>query len=118
MGVAPVCDAERLTGAIATVATVTIAPEIVDYIVALVRATRESPDLATGASPRAAALMARAAAAAAALAGRDYVVPDDVQAIAADLLRHRLLLSPSAEIDGRQVDTIVADIIAATEAPR
>lgn len=118
MGVAPVCDAERLTGAIATVATVTIAPEIVDYIVALVRATRESPDLATGASPRAAALMARAAAAAAALAGRDYVVPDDVQAIASDLLRHRLLLSPSAEIDGRQVDAIVADIIAATQAPR
>ncbi|MEK6542331.1 MAG: MoxR family ATPase [Pseudomonadota bacterium] len=118
MGVEPVCDADRLTGAIATVATVTIAPEIVDYIVALVRATRESPDLATGASPRAAALMARAAAAAAALAGRDYVVPDDVQAIASDLLRHRLLLSPSAEIDGRQVDAIVADIIAATQAPR
>lgn len=118
MGVAAVADAQKLSSAMAAVATVTIAPEIVDYVVALVRATRESPDLASGASPRAAAAMARAASAAAALAGRDYVVPDDVQAIAADLLRHRLLLSPSAEIDGRQVDAIVADIIAATEAPR
>ncbi len=118
MGVATVADAQKLSSAMAAVATVTIAPEIVDYVVALVRATRESPDLASGASPRAAAAMARAASAAAALAGRDYVVPDDVQAIAADLLRHRLLLSPSAEIDGRQVDAIVADIIAATEAPR
>lgn len=118
MGVVAVADAQQLGGAIAAVARVTIAPEIVDYIVNLVRATRCSPDLASGASPRAAALMARAAAATAALAGRDYVVPDDVQAIAFDLLRHRLLLSPSAEIDGRQVDSIVADIVAATQAPR
>jgi MoxR-like ATPase len=118
MGVAAVTDAATLTSAIATVATVTVASEIIDYVVALVRATRESPDLASGASPRAAALLARAAAATAALQGRDYVVPDDVQALAADLLRHRLLLSPSAEIDGRQVDAIVADLIASVEAPR
>lgn len=118
MGVAAVSDADGLAAAIAAVAQVTMAPEIVDYVVNLVRATRESPDLASGASPRAAALMARAAAATAALAGRDYVVPDDVQTVAADALRHRLILSPSAEIDGRQVDAIVADIIAATAAPR
>ncbi len=118
MGVAPVTDSARLAAAIATVASVTVAPEIVAYVVALVRATRESPDLASGASPRAAALLARAAAATAALQGRDYVVPDDVQALAADLLRHRLLLSPSAEIDGRQVDAIVAELIASVEAPR
>jgi MoxR-like ATPase len=118
MGVGAVTDAANLSAAIATVATVTVAPEIVDYVVALIRATRESPDLASGASPRAAALLARASAATAALQGRDYVVPDDVQALAADLLRHRLLLSPSAEIDGRQIDTIVADLIASVEAPR
>ncbi|MFM6854380.1 MAG: AAA family ATPase [Sphingopyxis sp.] len=118
MGVAAVASADDLTRAIAAVATIWMAPEIVDYIVNLVRATRESPDLASGASPRAAALMARAAAAAAALAGRDYVVPDDVQSLASDLLRHRLILSPAAEIDGRSVDRIVADIITATEAPR
>lgn len=117
-GVAAVTDAAQLTEAMASVATVTMAQELVDYIVQLVRTTRESPDLACGASPRAAAWIARAAAAAAALAGRAYVVPDDVQAVAADALRHRLILSASAEIDGRQVDTIVADIIAATPAPR
>jgi MoxR-like ATPase len=118
MGVTAVCSGEMLAEAISAVATVTMAPEIVDYIVSLVRATRESPDLSSGASPRAAALLARASNAAAALQGRDYVIPDDVQSIAADLLRHRLLLSPSAEIDGRQVDAIVADLIASVEAPR
>ena len=118
MSVAAATDGVRLTAAIATVATVTTAPEIVDYIVTLVRATRVSPDLSCGASPRAAALIARAACAVAALAGRDYVVPDDVQLIASDALRHRLLLSPSAEIDGRNVDTIVSDIISATPVPR
>ena len=118
MGVTAVANADSLAQAIATVATVTMAPEIVDYVVSLIRATRQSPDLASGASPRAGALLARAAAATAALQGRDYVVPDDVQAIAADLLRHRLILSPSAEIDGRQVDAIVADLIASVEAPR
>ncbi len=118
MGVGVVADAARLAEAIATVATVTLAPGIVDYVVALIRATRESPDLATGASPRAGALLARAAAAQAALGGRDYVVPDDVQALAPDLLRHRLLLSPSAEIDGRSVDAIVKDIVASVEAPK
>lgn len=118
MGVVPVADATRLAEAIASVATVRMAPEIVDYIVTLVRSTRESPDLSSGASPRAAALMARAAAATAALQGRDYVIPDDVQSIAADLLRHRLMLSPSAEIDGRQIDQIVTDLIATVEAPK
>lgn len=118
MGVTQVADAAMLNEAVASVASVRMAPEIVDYIVNLVRATRESPDLASGASPRAAALLARASSAMAAVSGRDYVVPDDVQTIAADLLRHRLLLSPSAEIDGRQVDTIVQQLIAATEAPK
>ena len=118
MGVAPVADAARLAEAISAVSAVTIAPAIVDYIVSLVRATRESPDLSSGASPRAAALLARAAASMAALAGRDYVIPDDVQSLAPDLLRHRLLLSPSAEIDGRQVDDVVTALIASIEAPR
>ena len=118
MGVTAVADAAMLADAIATVASVRMAPEIIDYVVSLIRATRESPDLASGASPRAAALLARAASATAALQGRDYVIPDDVQSIAADLLRHRLLLSPSAEIDGRLVDQIVTDLIASVEAPK
>src|SRR3546814_10076312 len=69
--------------AIDIIATVRLAEEIIDYIVRLVRATRESADLECGASPRAATLLARAACAAAALDGRDYVIPDDVQRLAA-----------------------------------
>jgi MoxR-like ATPase len=116
--VTPVTNADALAQAILAVAMVTVSPEVIDYIVRLIRATRESPDLASGASPRAASLLARAASAMAAVAGRDYVLPDDVQSLAPDLLRHRLLLSPSAEIDGRQVADIVAGLIASVDAPR
>lgn len=118
MGVTAVADAAALEAAIASVADVTMAPEISAYVVSLIRSTRETPDLASGASPRAGALLARAAAAQAALQGRGYVIPDDVQSLAPDLLRHRLLLSPSAEIDGRQIDAIVAELVASVEAPR
>ncbi len=117
-GVAPVADADSLAQAVLSVAMVTVSPEVIDYVVRLIRATRESPDLASGASPRAATLLARAASAMAAIAGRDYVVPDDVQTLAPDLLRHRLLLSPAAEIDGRQVADIVDGLVASVAAPR
>jgi len=63
-------------------------------------------------------LLAGAARARAALAGRDYVLPDDVKALAPAVLRHRLLLSPAAEIEGKSGEAIVADLIARTEAPR
>ncbi len=117
-GVTRVADAAAIGAAIAAVSGITLVDEIVDYIVRLIRATRESPDLASGASPRAGTLLARATAAQAALEGRDYAVPDDVKRLASDLLRHRIILSPAAEIDGRQVDDVVADLIASVEAPR
>jgi MoxR-like ATPase len=117
-GVERVADAETVDAAVAAVASITLVDEIVDYIVRLIRATRESADLASGASPRAGTLLARATAAFAALDGRDYAVPDDVKSLAPDVLRHRLMLSPAAEIDGRQVDDIVADLIASVDAPR
>lgn len=117
-GIAPVASASDLAAAIAAVKGVTIAPEVVDYIVRLVRATRESADLSTGASPRAAVLMAGAARARAALQGRDYVLPDDVKALAGAVLRHRLLLSPAAEIEGREVESLVTGLVDQTEAPR
>ena len=117
-GVGQVADAATIAAAIDMVATVRLADEIIDYVVALVRATRDHPDLSSGASSRAAAALAGAARAAAALEGRDYVIPDDVKALAPALLRHRLILSPTAEIDGRRVDDIVAQLVDATEAPR
>ena len=63
-------------------------------------------------------LLANAARARAAVDAREYVLPDDVKALAPAVLRHRLLLSPAAEIEGKQVEALVADLIAATEAPR
>ncbi len=117
-GVGPVTDAATLAQAVQAVKAVTIAPQIIDYVVRLVRATRESADLATGASPRAAVMLANAARSRAALQGRDYVLPDDVKALATAVLRHRLLLSPAAEIEGRQIEALVAELIERTEAPR
>lgn len=117
-GVTQVADAKTIEAAIDTIATVRLADEIVDYIVRLVRATRESADLECGASPRAATLLARAGCAAAALDGRDYVIPDDVQRLAAGVLRHRVILSAAAEIEGRNVEQVVAALLEREEVPR
>lgn len=117
-GVTQVADAKTIEAAIDTIATVRLADEIVDYIVRLVRATRESADLECGASPRAATLLARAACAAAALDSRDYVIPDDVQRLAAGVLRHRVILSAAAEIEGRNVEQVVAALLEREEVPR
>lgn len=117
-GVEAIANHAVIEAASRTVSQVTLAESVTDYIVRLVRATRESPDLASGASPRAAVLLAGAARALAALDGRDYVVPDDVKALAGSVLRHRLLLSPAAEIEGKQVEALVAQLVEQTEAPR
>ena len=117
-GVAQVADGGAIAAAIDAVGQVRLVDEVIDYIVRLIRATREHGDLSSGASPRAASALAAAARAGAALDGRDYVIPDDVKALAPALLRHRLILSPSAEIDGRRVDDVVASLIASVEAPR
>ena len=117
-GIARVEGTERLGEAAEAVKGVTLAGEIVDYIVRLVRATRENAELSVGASPRSAVLMANAARARAALDGRDYVIPDDVKALATGVLRHRLTLSPAAEIEGREVEALVGEMVETTEAPR
>jgi MoxR-like ATPase len=95
-----------------------ITDDIVGYIIDLVRATRDSADTATGASPRAGAMMAIGARARAALAGRAYVLPDDVKALALPTLAHRLVLSPVAEIEGRSISTIISTLIERVAAPR
>lgn len=117
-GIVRVANAGRIAAAQAAVKEVTLSDEVVNYCVALVRGTRENADIASGASPRAAVLLANAGRARAALEGRAYVVPDDVKALATACLRHRLLLSPAAEIEGKQVEDLVADLIEQTEAPR
>lgn len=117
-GIAAVANGETIGQATAALDQVTMAEEIVDYVVRLVRATRDNADLSSGASPRAAVQLANAARARAALEGRDYVIPDDVKALAVAVLRHRLVLSPAAEIEGRAVETLVAKLVESTEAPR
>jgi MoxR-like ATPase len=117
-GITAQADAATLAAATATVAAVRLVDEVLDYVVALVRATRSSSDLSTGASPRAAAMLAGAARGLAALDARDYVIPDDVKQLAPAVLRSRVTLSPAAEIDGRSVDDIIATLIEQVAAPR
>jgi MoxR-like ATPase len=117
-GIEPRIDAAALAEAVAAVSAIPMVGDVTDYVVALVRATREAPDLECGASPRAAALLAGAARARAALDGRDYVIPDDVKALAPAVLRHRVLLSAAAEIEGRPVENVIARLIEEIEAPR
>ncbi len=117
-GIVAVADAARIAQAQDALKGVTLAREIIDYTVRLVRATRDHAEIASGASPRAAVVLANSARARAALQGRDYVIPDDVKALATATLRHRLLLSPAAEIEGRQIEDLVATLVEQTEAPR
>jgi len=117
-GVERKADAGAIGAAVEAVAAVRLADEVIDYVSGLIRGTREVADLETGASPRAGAMLAGAARARAALEGRDFVIPDDVKSLAPALLRHRLILSPAAEINGRKVEEVVTDIIEAIEAPR
>jgi len=117
-GVSRQADAGLLTAAMNAVAEVRLVDEVIDYIAALVRGTREASDLESGASPRAGSMLAGAARARAAIDGRDFVIPDDVKALAPAILRHRVILSPAAEINGRRVEDIVTSIIETIEAPR
>ena len=117
-GIVSAISASELDAAVEAVAQTKLKDEIISYIVDLIRATRETPALETGASPRAAAALATAARARAAIEGRDFVIPDDVKLLALPALRHRILLSPAAEIEGKTTDETLAGIIEQTAAPR
>jgi MoxR-like ATPase len=118
LGVQPVASAEDLAAASRAVAGVRLTDEIVDYVLDLVRATRETADLESGASPRSASQLALAARARAALDGRDYAIPDDVKALALPALRHRVILSPAAEIEGRRPEAVIHALVERAAAPR
>jgi MoxR-like ATPase len=110
-------SAEQLDALRAATDAVTIAPEVVAYIAAVVRATREDPALALGASPRASVALLRVSRAAAMLAGRDFVTPDDVKGFAPAALRHRLILSPELDVEGRTTDDVLAAVLLRVPAP-
>jgi MoxR-like ATPase len=113
----PVLSAELAADCRTLVDSVRVAPEIRDYIARLTRATREDPALMLGASPRASVALQRAARASAVLEARDYVVPDDVKARATSVLRHRVVLAPELEVEGRSTDEVLAAVITRTAAP-
>ncbi len=91
---------------------------MLQYIAALVRRTRDWPTFSLGGSPRAGVAILRACRAIAALEGRDYAVPDDVQEVAPWALRHRVILTPEAEVEGQAVDDLLAEMIRSVEVPR
>lgn len=117
-GLAPVADRAAVRAARAAVADLHLADDIAGYVVDLIRATREHAALEVGASPRAGAMLAAAARAHAALDGREFVLPDDVKALAAPALRHRVTITPGAEIEGLGVETVIDEILAQIPAPR
>jgi MoxR-like ATPase len=117
-GLEAVADSKTLAYARDAVTQIRLTNQLVDYIVDLVRATREHSSLEVGASTRAANMLAAVSRAYAVLQGRDFVIPDDVKFLTLPVLRHRLTLSPSAEIEGLTADRILREVIDQTPAPR
>ncbi len=113
-----VADTATVTRLIAAVATVQIAPALRSYIVELVSATRAMPEVRLGCSPRAVLHLGRATKAAAALDGRDYVVPDDIQRLAGPVLAHRLLLTTEAHAAHRSAEDIIGALLGRIRVPQ
>jgi MoxR-like ATPase len=117
-GIRPVAGAADLAAARTAVHRVRVGPEVAGYIVDLCRATRDSPSLRLGVSPRGATALQAASRAWAWLAGRDYVIPDDVKALARPALRHRVQLRPEAELEGASADGVLDAVLASVPVPR
>ena len=100
------------------VAAITVDPQVIDYAVRIVTATRKWPGIALGAGPRGSIALVRAARAQAVLSGRDFVTPDDVREIARPALRHRISLAPELQIEGQSTDDVLTALLAKVEAPR
>ena len=116
-GVEPVAGVADLAALKQTVRAVEVAEEVLDYATRLTRATRSHLSVAVGASPRAGIHLLRAAKASAAIAGREFTIPDDVKGWAQDVLRHRLVLMPGAEIAGTTTDDVVASLLDTVDVP-
>ena len=117
-GSASILDAATLAESRAVIDSIILDKDILAYILRLVRATRETDDIAFGASTRAADSVAVATRALAALSGRDFAIPDDVKRMFVPALRHRIVLGPAAEIEGRSPDMVLNSILSQIEVPR
>jgi MoxR-like ATPase len=117
-GVRPVAGVADLALARAAVDQLRVEQPVLEYIVSLVRATRDSPSLSLGVSPRGATALLHAAKAWAWLSGRDYVTPDEVKAVAAPTLRHRMMVRPELELEGVTADGVLDGLLATVPVPR
>ena len=117
-GIEQCTDPQGLAEARAAVKEVRVAPEVMHYITAIIRATRDFHTLTLGASPRAGVALFQAARALAPLRMRDYVTPDDVRDLATPALRHRVMLKPEAEIEGLSADDAVRQVVERVPVPR
>jgi MoxR-like ATPase len=117
-GLAPVITPAEIARCRAEIAAVTVEPGILAYLTQIAVASRRSPDLILGASPRASIHLLLACKTYAALQGRRYVTPDDVKTLAPPAYRHRVILKPEAEIEGLDADAVVRRILARVEVPR
>ena len=117
-GLRPVAGAVELAAGRAAVRAVRVAPELLGYVVDVCRATRTSPSLSLGVSPRGATALLATSKAWAWLSGRDYATPDDVKALARPTLRHRIALRPEAELEGVTPDGVLDGVLASVPVPR
>ncbi|HET9893623.1 MAG TPA: MoxR family ATPase [Streptosporangiaceae bacterium] len=117
-GIVPVAGPDELAQARQAARDVRLTAEVTGYIVDICRATRMSPSLQLGVSPRGATALLATSRAWAFLSGRDYVTPDDVKALAGPTLRHRIQLRPEVELDGATPDGVLAGMLAAVPVPR
>ncbi|MCB9896397.1 MAG: MoxR family ATPase [Planctomycetes bacterium] len=118
LGMRTFASLDTLLAVRAHVASLRLSDDLLDYVVDVCRATREHPALTAGASPRAVVMLCLAARAAAALDGREYAVPDDVQALVQPVLEHRIVLAPGAELEGQSARDVLEQIVAQVPVPR
>jgi MoxR-like ATPase len=118
LGLAAVASAADVLAAREMLDTVVVDDSVVGYVTEIARATRDAAAVSLGASPRAAVSLLVASKARAMLSGREFVTPDDVKAMAPSCLRHRVLLRAEVEIEGVDVDTLLADVLATVAVPR
>ena len=116
--VEPRLDPESLVALQTLAAALVVDDRVIDYAVRIARSTRDHPGLTRGAGPRASIALVRAARAKALMAGRAFATPDDVKEVVLPVLRHRATLTPDFEIEGRDIDSVLGDLIERTEAPR
>ena len=117
-GVTAVASVADLDAGRAQVAAVSVKPEVIGYVVDIARATRQSPSLSLGVSPRGATALMNASKAWAWLSGRDFVTPDDVKALARPALRHRVSVRPEAELEGVTADGVLETVLGSVPVPR